>query len=166
MKKTTIAIIIIIVLAIIGFFVYRSQKPATPSPKTELAQCLKDKGAKFYGSYWCPHCNNQKLAFGTRAAKKLPYVECALYPTEVSAVAKQVLRDYNAGTYTGGYLKQLDEAKTKNELEKWEPSQTEACTLASIESYPTWILADGTKLPGEQSPEKLATATSCEYVAE
>lgn len=44
---------------------------------TKLAQCLTDKGAKFYGTYWCPHCANQKKAFG-KAAKDLPYIECAL----------------------------------------------------------------------------------------
>jgi len=22
-----------------------------------LAECLTESGAKFYGAYWCPHCN-------------------------------------------------------------------------------------------------------------
>jgi hypothetical protein len=41
-----------------------------------FAQCLKDKGAVFYGAFWCPHCHNQKAMFGT-AAGMLPYVECS-----------------------------------------------------------------------------------------
>jgi hypothetical protein len=28
-----------------------------------FAQCLKDKDAKFYGAFWCPHCQNQKAMF-------------------------------------------------------------------------------------------------------
>lgn len=44
---------------------------------TGLAQCLTDKGAKFYGAYWCPHCIDQKRSFG-KAVKDLPYVECAV----------------------------------------------------------------------------------------
>jgi hypothetical protein len=43
---------------------------------TEFAQCLSDKGAKFYGAFWCPHCAEQKALFGD-AVDKLPYVECS-----------------------------------------------------------------------------------------
>lgn len=41
-----------------------------------LAQCLTEKGAKFYGAFWCSHCKNQKEMFGESAAL-LPYVECS-----------------------------------------------------------------------------------------
>jgi uncharacterized membrane protein/glutaredoxin len=40
-----------------------------------LADHLRDTGAVFYGTYWCPHCQNQKRMFGA-AASRLPYVEC------------------------------------------------------------------------------------------
>ena len=38
---------------------------------------LNKIGAKFYGSYWCNHCKQQKSLFGAVAAAKLPYIECA-----------------------------------------------------------------------------------------
>lgn len=41
-----------------------------------FAQCLKDKGAIFYGAFWCPHCQATKAMFGS-SAKYLPYVECS-----------------------------------------------------------------------------------------
>jgi hypothetical protein len=41
-----------------------------------FAQCLTTNGAKFYGAFWCSHCQNQKKAFGA-SVKYLPYVECA-----------------------------------------------------------------------------------------
>lgn len=40
-----------------------------------LAKCLTASGAKMYGAYWCPHCQDQKTEFGT-AVEYLPYVEC------------------------------------------------------------------------------------------
>lgn len=40
-----------------------------------LAQHLQDTDARFYGAYWCPHCNEQKKLFGA-SADRLPYVEC------------------------------------------------------------------------------------------
>jgi len=42
-----------------------------------FAQCLTDKGATFYGAYWCPHCANQKNLFGS-SMKNVNYVECSL----------------------------------------------------------------------------------------
>lgn len=41
-----------------------------------FASCLGEKGATFYGAFWCPHCQSQKAMF-KRSASKLPYVECS-----------------------------------------------------------------------------------------
>lgn len=37
---------------------------------------MKDKGATFYGAFWCSHCQAQKALFG-KSVKLLPYVECS-----------------------------------------------------------------------------------------
>lgn len=41
-----------------------------------LAQHLKKINAKMYGSFRCPHCQNQKYLFGKEAASQLNYIEC------------------------------------------------------------------------------------------
>lgn len=41
-----------------------------------LAEHLTKSNAKFYGAYWCPHCNDQKELFGS-SAHRLPYIECS-----------------------------------------------------------------------------------------
>lgn len=66
-------VILILVVAGIGlsFFV-----DAGPGNLDGFAQCLKDKGAIFYGAFWCPHCQKQKALFG-RSASLLPYEECS-----------------------------------------------------------------------------------------
>ncbi|MFM2302988.1 MAG: hypothetical protein RLZZ135_391 [Cyanobacteriota bacterium] len=43
----------------------------------ELAEHLTKAGAKMYGSYWCPHCYEQKQLFGKQAWEKVTYIECA-----------------------------------------------------------------------------------------
>lgn len=78
MKKTIgyiimwIAIIGLIVVGAI-FLVTAGKKPAELN---EFAQCIKDSGTKFYGAFWCPHCQNQKALFGA-SVDYLPYVECS-----------------------------------------------------------------------------------------
>ena len=77
MKKQTIFIILIIlvVVIVIGVGVY-SNKNKTPSKYDSFAKCISDSGAKFYGAFWCSHCNNQKKMFGS-SKEYLPYVECS-----------------------------------------------------------------------------------------
>lgn len=41
-----------------------------------LAEHLDRTGAKFYGAFWCPVCQEQKRAFGA-SGDRLPYVECS-----------------------------------------------------------------------------------------
>ena len=36
-----------------------------------------------------------------------------------------------------------------------------ACKAAGVNSYPTWVFADGSRAPGEQSPARLAAKTGC-----
>jgi hypothetical protein len=42
-----------------------------------FAKCLTDNGTKMFGAYWCPHCKEQKKAFGS-AWEHIDYIECSL----------------------------------------------------------------------------------------
>ncbi len=57
--------------------VFFTVKDTSGEAEIQLAQHLKQVGAKMYGAYWCPHCFEQKKIFGIEALKQLPYVECA-----------------------------------------------------------------------------------------
>lgn len=67
---------ILVVLAAVGGFVWLVKTPGKAGKLDTFATCIKDSGAKFYGAFWCPHCQNQKAEFGS-SAKYLPYVECS-----------------------------------------------------------------------------------------
>ena len=66
-------IVIVLVLGAIITFMARSAGPSTPGKYDAFAVCLKDKGAVFYGAFWCSHCQANKKMFGT-SEKLLPYV--------------------------------------------------------------------------------------------
>jgi hypothetical protein len=40
-------------------------------------------------------------------------------------------------------------------------SQNETCNTAGVESYPTWVFQNGTRLTGEVSLEELSKQTQC-----
>lgn len=76
-KQIFLTVIIILVLAILAtVFLRKSGSPSVDGKYDSLAICLKDKGAIFYGAFWCPHCQATKKLFGS-SAKLLPYVECS-----------------------------------------------------------------------------------------
>lgn len=76
--KIFVAIIGILILGTIAMVLLRggANTPPGPGKYDEFATCLKDKGAIFYGAFWCPHCQAQKKLFGT-SSKLLPYIECS-----------------------------------------------------------------------------------------
>ena len=55
------------------------QQVFTPEQLTQLtglANCLTEKGVRFFGTAECPWCTRQKELFG-EAAEFLPYIECS-----------------------------------------------------------------------------------------
>ena len=67
----------LVFLAVVTLIVSGCTSSAVPSGTYDtFAQCLTDKGAKMYGAYWCPHCQDQKEQFGDSFGK-VTYIECA-----------------------------------------------------------------------------------------
>jgi hypothetical protein len=76
MNKQTIVSIGIIVVAVVIALILLQKTSDKPGKLDSFAACLGEKGATFYGAFWCPHCNEQKRLFGT-SVKLLPYTECS-----------------------------------------------------------------------------------------
>lgn len=59
-----------------ALFVWQNDLLQPENPRLQaLAIHLDESGAKFYGAFWCPACQQQKRLFGA-SADRLPYVEC------------------------------------------------------------------------------------------
>lgn len=91
---------IVIVLALIGGVVWLIKTPGKAGKLDAFATCIKDSGAKFYGAFWCPHCQAQKARFGA-SAKLLPYIECST-PDGQGQLA--VCKDLGINTYPTWYF--------------------------------------------------------------
>jgi len=125
--KIFILIIGLLILGTIATVLLQSNNsvPTGPGKYDSFAQCLKDKGATFYGAFWCPHCQAQEKDF---------------------QASRQTLE--NIGLYV--------ECSTPD-----ASGQTQICIDKKIQSYPTWIFADGSQLNGEIPLQQLADKTSC-----
>lgn len=76
MKKGMLIFWLFVLILVAGGLGASVLMKAVPGKLDTFAQCLADKGATFYGAFWCPHCQAQKRMFGS-SAKLLPYVECS-----------------------------------------------------------------------------------------
>lgn len=119
-SKGLIIVAAVVVAIIIGYY---GITHFAPSSNDAFAQCITASGAKFYGAFWCPHCEDQKKMFGT-AARYLPYVECS----------------------------------------NSDRSQNALCQAAGIDSYPTWVFPDGSRI-NIMTFAELGQKTGCEVPA-
>ncbi|OGM96884.1 MAG: hypothetical protein A3J46_03895 [Candidatus Yanofskybacteria bacterium RIFCSPHIGHO2_02_FULL_41_11] len=65
--------------AVIGIIIF--DRKEVDADYDLFAQCLTEKGFTMYGAEWCPHCKNEKNAFGD-SFKYVEYVECPDNPKE------------------------------------------------------------------------------------
>lgn len=85
----------------------------TDDQKATLASCLTEKNIVMYGTERCPHCKDQKAAFGPAAFAKVTYIDCD----------KQSLQCQTAGvegfpTWIGGTDIKLEGTQTLADLAK------------------------------------------------
>ncbi len=92
MNKLTFVLILALGVGLIGFL---AALPDKPGAYDDLAQCITDSGAVFYGAFWCQTCTRQKSEFG-KSASLLPYEECS---TTDRKDQLQICKDKNIKSY-------------------------------------------------------------------
>lgn len=85
-----IALYGVVILAVLGTAYYFDRRSA--HKYDGFAHCLKDRGVKMYGAWWCPHCQEQKEKFGETSFKLVPYTECGV-PGDVKGQNPQCKQD-------------------------------------------------------------------------
>jgi hypothetical protein len=109
---------------------------AGPGKYDEFATCLGEKGATFYGAFWCPHCQAEKKLFGS-SAKLLPYVECS---TADGSGQTQVCIDKEIKSYPTWEF--ADGSRLTGEIPLAQLAEKTACQLP-----------DGTPPPAPPAPQ-------------
>lgn len=79
--------VLIYVLSVLSALLLAGCASETDNAET-LAKCLSEKGAVMYGTEWCPHCQNQKKAFGS-AFEGVDYVDCDKYASKCEGAGIQ-----------------------------------------------------------------------------
>lgn len=139
MKIKSFIIFIVIVIVVVGGLGFILSKSGKPGKYDDFAKSLKDKGAEFFGAFWCTHCQSQKEEFGS-SKKYLPYIECS--KADNSPV--QVCLDNKIESYPTWRFKDGIKITSKTEpkfcpVRKDGEVLEDACRNISSEYYKTWV---------------------------
>src|SRR5262249_39650479 len=104
-----------------------------PGTLDALAQCITNQGVKFYGAFWCPHCQRTKALFGN-SAHLLPYVECS---TPDGQGQTQVCKDKGITTYPTWIRPDGAQITGEHTLAEW--AAFAGCTLDGQPTTPTVV---------------------------
>ena len=103
--KIFLFVVGLLVLGVVATVIFRgaSGGDSLTGKYDTFAQCLTEKGAIFYGAFWCPHCRAQKEMFGS-SEKFLPYVECSTLDgrNQVPACSEKDISGYPTWEFADG----------------------------------------------------------------
>lgn len=130
--STAVITICVLVVVLIGAYAVQSDSAKKAEEyagsasgfQIGLARYLNQSGAVMYGSYRCPHCNQQKALFGA-AAKYVNYVECD--PSGPNAnpnlcIARGIM-NYPTWVINGSYYQGAKSLSELSELSGYNNSQ-------------------------------------------
>lgn len=95
--------------------------------EADLANHLRQTGARMYGAYWCPHCAAQKEQFGI-SARRIPYIECDPQGENSQAdfCRAKGIQGYPTWEINGEFYVGVQPLGKLAELSGFEPSSAEA----------------------------------------
>ncbi len=141
MKSKFIVFIVVLVLIVAGLGVFMN-KTAKPSKYDDFAKALKDRGAEFYGAFWCPHCIAQKTLFGT-AKKYLPYIECSTPNKAVVPLClDKKIESYPTWMFKDGVTLKSKSVPTVCEVRPGKDGEPSICSQVNSENYRVWLFPE------------------------
>ena len=111
-----VAIIVVILIVVV------IKQNSSPSVYDSFAQCLTTQDVKMYGTWWCPHCQNQKKLF-EGSFDKVTYIECSAPGSKaINQTCKDVgIEGFPTWEFTDGSRlsgeRSLDELAEKSQCE-------------------------------------------------
>ena len=122
MKKLALVMIVFSLSMVI--LISSCSKSSTQTANLDsFSKCLAESGVKFYGAFWCPHCQNQKEMFGN-SFENIGYIECSL-PDKSGQT--QVCKDAEIMKYPTWEFK--DGSRVQGEMTLLQLSQKSGCEL-------------------------------------
>lgn len=150
-KNNNILTISAIVLVIIIGLALAWKASSAPSKYEPFVQGMTDAGVKFYGAFWCPHCQAQEKELGMSRQdleKTGLYVECSPSngqgQTKICTDAK--IESYPTWIFPKDFSVTTAVTPTICEVQPGPEDQSQTCTSYGSKFMKTWVFPIGTGL--------------------
>ena len=121
----------------------------TSTKFNQFAQCISQKKLKFYGAFWCPHCQAQKAAFGD-GAQYLPYIECSNPDkSQTQACVDAKIESYPTWVYPTEISFSTDKSPIICDVQPGPDSQPSVCAQDGSRNFKTWVFG-GLKIQSDK----------------
>jgi len=97
-SKIFFALLFAVLIFIFSFLIFGRRGEKINGALDFFARCLAEKNIVMYGANWCPHCQNEKKAFGD-SFRFINYVECPANPQKCLAAG---IRGYPTWIFPDG----------------------------------------------------------------
>lgn len=188
MKKTeqgiasNIIIFALILIVIIGLMTIVVRNTGKSSKYDSLLTSLNNQGTKFYGAFWCPHCQEQEKTLSASRQKLETiglYVECSTADSQgqTQICIDNKIESYPTWKFKDGIKIESDTDPLVCDISPGKDTEDELCKRVGSQFFKRWIFSTGeiiasineparegkvwsfdssAQLRGKVSPEKLA----------
>lgn len=114
----SVGVLVLVMVAVVIILVLTNVPTKANAAIDTFAKCLASKNVVMYGAYWCPHCQNEKRAFGS-SFQYVPNVECT---QEIAKCKAMGIDGYPTWIFSDG-------RRIEGELGLYRLSQESGCPL-------------------------------------
>ncbi len=172
-KSLTVRILVFVLImaVIIIMMTIVSRGSSTSGKYDSFAVSLKDKGAQFYGAFWCPHCQEQEKwldASRQKLESEGLYVECST-PTangQTQICIDKKIESYPTWMFQNGIRIPSDTPPITCDISPGKPGEDPECAKAGSQFFKRWIFADGFVIASPNEPTVSAGVWSFDQTAQ
>jgi hypothetical protein len=144
MKTSNIITVVVVVALVIVGFIFASKASNKPSEYESFAKGMKDAGVKFYGAFWCPHCQAQEKEFKMsrqRLEKIGLYNECSTPDGkgQLQACTDAKIESYPTWVYPKEFSVTSSAAPTVCSTQPGPSDQPSVCASYGSKFFKAWI---------------------------
>ena len=143
-QKTFIASIAILIVLVVGLGLLLNRQQATgPSKYQDFAKTLVADGAKFFGAFWCPHCQAEEKNF-QMSRQDLEsiglYHECSNADrSQTKICVDNKIESYPTWTFKNGISITTTTPPTACKIAPGTADEPAICQQAASQYHKTWV---------------------------
>ncbi len=168
---TRVIIFVVVMVAIIAMMTIVVRGSKSSGKYDTFTSSLKDKGAKFYGAFWCPHCQAQEKALDSSRQRLESiglYVECSTpdAQSQTQICIDNKIESYPTWTFPNGIHITSADQPIVCDVSPGKPDEDQECAKVQSQFFKRWIFSNGSIVASATEPKHTGDLWSFDFPAQ